>query len=495
MLPALLAAILLVSLYYFSSGGWKTTSTKKNFCLPKRVSFIGNLHQLGHPLHISLCKLSKEHGPLILLHLGRTPTVVVSSAELAHEFMRTHDLCFANRPRLKVSKFLLYDGKDLPFAPYGEYWRQVKKLCITQLLGSKMVESFAPLRAREVTHLLRSISSVAADRGVISLEAFNLFTNAVMCNAVLGTSVSDERKKLLAEMIHANSVYFAQLFAEDYFPALWWLDALLGLEGKLRKHFKRWDALLDMMIEEHVGSSQEGGACFLDVLLDIQKNDSSTSNICLTKEHIKALLLVMIAAGTDTSFAVLDWTMSELVRNPNLMRKTQEEIRIIANGEATVREEHLSKMHYLKAVIKEVLRLHPPSPLLAPREAIRDCQIHGYEIPRKTRVLINAWAISRDRESWENPEEFRPERFLECPIDYKGNNFEYTPFGAGRRMCPGMQFATATIELVLANVLCFFDWKLPDGLREDDMDMTEGEGITCLRKQRLLLVPVPAKLK
>ncbi|KAG0484190.1 hypothetical protein HPP92_008269 [Vanilla planifolia] len=488
MLSVLLLGILVVLLYYSLSG----RSKRRAIPSPSGFPLIGNLHQLSLTPHRSLCKLSKKHGPIMLLHLGRIQTVVVSSAELAHEFMRIHDQCFASRPRMKASKFLLYDSKDLAFAPYGEYWRQLKKLSITQLLSAKMVQSFARLREREVAQLVQSISSIASDGGVFSLsEVFNWFTSGMVCKAVLNYSISDEKKKLLAEMIHVNTVYFVKAFAEDYFPSLRWMDVLLGLEGKLKRHHKKWDAVLDAMIEEHISSSEERGSkgiSFLDVLLDVQKKDFS-SVIHLTKEHIKAILLVMIAAGTDSSFALLDWTMVELVRNPNLMRKAQEEIREIAQGEATVREEHLSKMHYLKAVIKESLRLHPPLPLLLPRECIQDCQINGYVIPKKTRVLINVWAIGRDPESWESPEEFKPERFLDCPTDYNGNNFKYLPFGAGRRMCPGIQFATHTIELTLANLLCFFDWKLPDGLKIEDMDMTECGGLSCYRKQSLELMP------
>ncbi|KAG0488078.1 hypothetical protein HPP92_006889 [Vanilla planifolia] len=203
----------------------------------------------------------------------------------------------------------------------------------------------------------------------------------------------------------------------------------------------------------------------------------------------------MIAAGTDTSFAVLDWTMAEPIRNPSQMRKTQAEIKEIAKGEATVREEHLSKMQYLKVVIMESLRLHPPVPLLLPRECIQDCRINGYEIPKTTRVLINAWAIGRDPESWESSEEFKPEKFLNCSIDYKGNHFEFIPFGSGRMICPGKQFATTATELKLANLL-FFNWKLPYGYKIEDLDMTENEGITCCRKKSLQLMPsfVEAKM-
>ncbi|KAG0453590.1 hypothetical protein HPP92_024894 [Vanilla planifolia] len=499
-MPIFLAGVLLASLCFFfwrrRKGG---TNSKENIPIssPPKLPFIGNLHQLGSIPHRALYKLAVKHGPLMLLHLGSFPTVVVSSSKLAEEFMRNHDHCFASRPRLKAPKFMLYGCKDLAFAPYGEYWRQLRKLCVSHLLSSKMVQSFAPLRAHEVSLLLKKFSAAASENGAVSVtEALNSFTNAVLCRAVFGNSMKDEMSKLFPELVRLGSRLMSELYIEDYFPALGWLDVLFGLEGKLKRYSQKWDGLLETMLDERTISTGEGrdrAVNFVDTLLELQK-DPTSSKLALAREHIKAILLIMIGAGIDTSFVILDWTMTELMCKPNIMRKVQEEIREIVKGEELVKEEHLSKTQYLKAIIKEVLRLHPPAPLLLPRESMLDCQIHNYEIPKNTRIIINAWAISRDSENWEFPEEFKPERFINCDVDYKGNNFEYIPFGAGRRICPGMQFATTTIELALANLLCFFDWKFPDGIRKEDMDMTESIGITCSRKKCLELVPIVVKL-
>ena len=184
--------------------------------------------------------------------------------------------------------------------------------------------------------------------------------------------------------------------------------------------------------------------------------------------------------------------MAELVRKSEVMKKLQDEVRGIASGKGMVREKELNKMVYLKAVVKEVLRLHPPAPLLLPRESMEDCQIQGYDIPKKTRVLINYWAIGRDPKYWEAPEEFHPERFLDSPIDFKGNDFQFIPFGAGRRICPGLHFATSTVELALANLVHQFDWELPHGLTREEFDMAEAPGITIKKKQRLHLVATPS---
>lgn len=192
----------------------------------------------------------------------------------------------------------------------------------------------------------------------------------------------------------------------------------------------------------------------------------------------------MTAAATDTTFISLEWIMSELIKYPDVMAKAQAEIRKIADKKPMVTEDDLNGIEYIRAVIKEVMRLHPPAPLLVPHESTTAIKIHGYEIPPKIKLIINGWAIGRDPQSWEAPEEFRPERFINCKVDFRGNHFQFIPFGAGRRMCPGMNFAMVTIELALANLLYRFDWRLPG----TDLDMDEGVGISVPRKTPLYLI-------
>lgn len=185
------------------------------------------------------------------------------------------------------------------------------------------------------------------------------------------------------------------------------------------------------------------------------------------------------------------WAMAELVRNPRVMKKAQEEIRtcIGINSKEKLVEEDLDKLQYLKLVVKETLRLHPAAPLLLPRETASQIKIQGYNIPPKTLLLVNAWSIGRDPKQWENPEEFIPERFIDCPVDYKGQSFEMLPFGSGRRICPGIAFGIAAIELGLLNLLYYFDWRLPEN--KEDMDMEEAGYVTTVKKVPLELVPSP----
>lgn len=196
-----------------------------------------------------------------------------------------------------------------------------------------------------------------------------------------------------------------------------------------------------------------------------------------------------MVGGSDTSLAAIVWGMTSLMKNPRHMKQAQEEIRKTIGNKGNVDEDDLPKLVYLKAIVKETLRLFPPAPLLVPRETIAKCEVEGYEIMPKTLVYVNAWAIGRDPDVWENPEAFLPERFSGSRVDFKGNDYEFVPFGAGRRMCPGMAMGVATTELVLANLVYCFDWEMPEGMNKQDLDMDVKPGIAMLKKNDLCLVP------
>ena len=202
----------------------------------------------------------------------------------------------------------------------------------------------------------------------------------------------------------------------------------------------------------------------------------------------------MFSAGIETSATTIEWAMAEMIRNPTIMKKAQDEVREIFSKKGSVDETGVSEMKYLKSVVKETMRLHPPLPLLLPRESLEKCEINGYKIPAKTRIIVNAWAIGRDPKYWVEPESFIPDRFLDGSIDFKGNNFEYIPFGAGRRICAGMSFGVINVELSLAFLLYHFDWKLPNGMKNEDLDMTELFGTALKRKEGLKLIPIAYNL-
>jgi cytochrome P450 len=201
------------------------------------------------------------------------------------------------------------------------------------------------------------------------------------------------------------------------------------------------------------------------------------------------ILQDVFVAGTDTTATTIEWAMSEMMKNPSVREKAQAELRQTLRGKKIISESDLHELNYLKLVIKETLRLHPPSPLLVPRECTELTIIDGYQIPKGTKVMINAWAMARDPHHWTDAEMFIPERFDGSLIDFKGNNFEYIPFGAGRRMCPGISFGLASIVLPLALLLYHFNWELPNQMKPEDLDMTEHFGLAVGRENELCLIP------
>ncbi|CAI0403754.1 unnamed protein product [Linum tenue] len=264
---------------------------------------------------------------------------------------------------------------------------------------------------------------------------------------------------------------FTSFFFSDHFPVLGFIDKVTGLTGRLDKNFKEFDAFYQEIIDEHLDPTREKTEHedILDVLLQIWKDQSFKFQ--LTLDHIKALLMVIdysllnllniFVGGSDTSAATVIWSMTYLMKNPVAMGKAQKEVRLAIGNKDFVNEQDIQQLPYFKAVVKETMRLQPPVPLLVPKESTQKCSLGGYEIPAKTAVHINAWAIGRDPEAWrENPEEFKPERFIGSSIDVKGADFELIPFGDGRRICPAIHMGLANVELSLANLICAFDWEI-----------------------------------
>nr|APU50915.1 cytochrome P450 71A1 [Fritillaria cirrhosa] len=461
---------------------------------PRPFPLIGNLHLLGNHPHISLQRLAKLYGPIFHLSLGEIPTVIISSARTAREVLRTHDLPLSSRPKIYSAMKLFYGCTDMAFSPYGPYWRHVRKICILELLSMKRVESYASSRAEEVS---RMIDRVAASGNRVELSrVLGLYANGVLCKAAFGKDFAgggDYERHGFVKMLEEYQELLGGLSVGDFFPSWEWIHVVTGMKSRLESTSSRFDRLFDEIIEEHRERKRRGGKVegkdLVDVLLDLKEEGGM--EMPLTIDNIKALILDMFAAGTDTTFITLDWGMTELIINPKAMKRAQDEVRDIVGDRKIVLETDLPQMHYLKAVIKEIFRLHPPAPVLVPRESMEHVSIDGYDIPAKTRIFVNAWAIGRDPESWVNPELFDPDRFIGSSIDFRGLDYELIPFGAGRRGCPGITFGVASIELALAQLLHSFDWELPAGVRAEDLAMTEVFGITMHRKEKLVVVAKP----
>ncbi|ERN17909.1 hypothetical protein AMTRI_Chr10g2010 [Amborella trichopoda] len=454
---------------------------------PPKLPLLGNMHQLGRLPHRTLTTLAEEYGPLMHLKLGQIETIVVSSPELAQQVLKAHDVVFASRPAISGAKHIAYNCKDLVMAPYGAYWRSVRKICIMELLSAKRVRSFCFVREEETTHLVESIAEASYTHINLTHRIFSLVSSIVERVSLGKKYAGDEFRDIIRETLEISGGFDI----EDLYPSMGFLGLLSSTRARMKKIHMQFDCFLDKVIEEHLKSGRkhvgEQGD-LVSVLLRFQ--EEGDGEIELTNDNIKAIILDMFVAGIETSSATLTWAMAELMKNPKVMEKAQREIRHALKGKAKVEESDLEQLEYLKLVLKETLRLHPPVPLLVPRESMEKCTLEGYQIPAKTRVFVNAWAIGRCSNVYENAEKFEPERFSDSLVDYKGHRFDYIPFGGGRRGCPGALFGMATAQIALAQLLFYFDWKLPHGLTPEELDMTENIGITLPMKNDLILIPI-----
>ncbi|CAL4981447.1 unnamed protein product [Urochloa decumbens] len=454
---------------------------------PRQLPILGSLHHFFSselPHHI-VRELSRRHGPLMFLKFGKIPVVVASSREAAMEVMKTHDAVFATRPQTVVAKVITKQAQALAITPYGDHWRQLRKIYVHDLLSTQRVRSFKAIREEEVARLIRAVSSDPAPLVNLS-ELLAAHVADTTVHAILGYRLRDRESFL--RIINGAIELAAGFTLADLFPASWLTDSLSWTARRVDVYQEGMFSFLDSIVRDHVArrlDEEDFREGLLDILLRIHREGST--RFPLTMNTIKAVIFDLFAAGSETAAVTLQWAMAELMQNPTVMSKAQAEVREAFGSEMKVAEEGISNLTYLQWVIKETLRLHPPGPLLIPRECLQTCKVMNYDVPKGTMLIVNAWAISRDPRYWDEPETFKPERFEHDTREYKGNHFEFTPFGAGRRICPGMSFAIADVELALANLLFYFDWSLPQGVSPGQMDMTESAGITARRKKDLWL--------
>ncbi|KAH6838229.1 hypothetical protein C2S53_015308 [Perilla frutescens var. hirtella] len=457
---------------------------------PKGLPIIGHFHLLSKNPHQDLHRLARKHGPIMYTRFGSIPTVVVSSPAAAELFLKTHDLIFANRPHHEAAYYISYQQRNLVFSRYGDYWRDMRKLCTLELLSSLKIAQFEPMRKSELGILVNSLREAAAARETVDISVRVASLSAdTTCLMVFGRKFADGdlQERGLKEVMKETMEEAAAFNLGDYFPYLRWLD-LQGSARRLKKLSKIFDAFLERIIDDHVQNKEKASTHdFVDTMMAIL--DSGEAGFDFDRRHVKAVLLDMLLAGMDTSAAAVEWILSEALRHPTEMKKLQNELEEIVGPKQMVEESHLSSLKYLDCFIKESMRLHPVSSLLI-HESMQDCEVDGLHIPNGTRVLVNVWAIGRDPDAWVDPETFAPERFLESSVDLRGRDFQLIPFGSGRRGCPGMLLGLTMVRLMVAQLVHCFDWELPHGMMPADLDMSENYGLVTSRTNHLMAIPV-----
>ncbi|KAE8728616.1 putative ent-kaurene synthase [Hibiscus syriacus] len=465
---------------------------------PKPWPLIGDLNLLGSLPHRSIHALSLKYGPIMQLKFGSFPVVVASSVEMAKAVLKTNDVIFTDRPRNAAGKYTTYNYSDITWSPYGPYWRQARKICMTELFSAKRLESYQHIRREEVNLFLKRLYESCGTTIVLKEHLSSLSLN-VISRMVLGKKYTEgtgeneivspkEFNEMLDELFLLNGV----LDIGDSIPWLSFLD-LQGNIKRMKALSKKLDRFLEHVLDEHderrKGVQDYVAKDTMDVLL--QLSEDPNLDVKLERHGVKAFCQDLIAGGTDSSAVTVEWAISELLKKPEILAKATEELDREIGRERWVEEKDIVNLPFIDSISKETMRLHPIAPLLTPRVARQNCKLAGYDVPKGTRALVNVWTIGRDPSLWDNPNEFWPDRFMGKTIDIKGGDFELLPFGAGRRMCPGYPLGIKVIQTSLANVLHGFTWKLPHNISNHNLNMEEIFGLSTPRKYPLQVVAEP----
>ncbi|XP_057972506.1 cytochrome P450 98A2 [Malania oleifera] len=464
---------------------------------PRPWPVVGNLYDIKPVRFRCFAEWAQSYGPIISVWFGSTLNVIVSSSDLAREVLKEKDQQLADRHRSRSAAKFSRDGQDLIWADYGPHYVKVRKVCTLELFSPKRLEALRPIREDEVTAMVESIFKDCTDpedngksllvKKYLGAVAFNNITRLAFGKRFVNRDGVMDEQGLEFKAVVANGLKLgASLAMAEHIPWLRWMFPLE--EEAFAKHGARRDRLTRAIMEEHtLARATTGGAKqhFVDALLTLQDKYD------LSEDTIIGLLWDMITAGMDTTAISVEWAMAELIKNQRVQKKAQEELDRVIGTERVVTESDFSNLPYLQCVAKEALRLHPPTPLMLPHRANANVKVGGYDIPKGSNVHVNVWALARDPAAWPNPLEFRPERFLEEDVDMKGHDYRLLPFGAGRRVCPGAQLGINLVTSMLGHLLHHFSWSPPEGVRPEEIDMSENPGLVTYMRTSLQAVPTP----
>ncbi|KAL0359996.1 UNVERIFIED_CONTAM: Trimethyltridecatetraene synthase [Sesamum radiatum] len=466
---------------------------------PKPWPIIGNLNLVGSIPHQSLHFLSQKYGDIMQLKFGKFPVVVASSPEMAKQFLRVHDTVFASRPALAAGKYTSYNYSDMTWAPYGPFWRQARKIYLSEVFSAKKLESFEHIRIEERRNFLARLYSLSG-KPVVLRDHLSRYTLSSISRMVLSSKYFseseddkcvvklDELQEMLDEWFLLNGVFNIG----DWIPGLSFLD-VQGYVKRMKALYKKFDRFHNYVIDDHrsrmATEKDFAPGDVVDALLQLAEDPNL--QVKLTRDRIKGLLQDLLAGGTDTSATTIEWAVHELLKHPHVIEKAKEELNRVIGRNRWVEENDFPNLPYIDAIIMESMRLHPLATFLAPHYAMEDCKVAGYDISKGTTILINTWSIGRDPNSWDAPNEFSPERFVGKEIDLTGSNFALLPFGSGRRRCPGYNLGLKIVRTILANLLHGFNLKLIDGMSPKDICMEELYGLTTHPKNPLAIIIEP----
>ncbi|XP_027092262.1 cytochrome P450 81Q32-like [Coffea arabica] len=462
---------------------------------------ILNLPVLGHlllikkPLHRGLAKISDRHGPVLLLEFGSRPVLLVSSASAAEECLNKHDIVFANRPRLLAGKHLGYNYTSMAWTSYGDHWRNLRRIASLEILSSHRLQTLHGIRVDEVKLMLKRLFSASENKKSVDMRAlfFELMLNVMMRmiagKRYYGENVGEvEEARRFREIVEETMIIGGASNMGDFWPVLRWLKV-----GKKEKALRVLQENRDQFVQELIkgfrsakdaenggGDAEETGEkkkTLIEVLLTLQQKEPEYYK----DEIIRSLMLVLLAAGTDTSVGTMEWALSLMLNNPSTLEKAKAEIDRIIGKERLLDESDVANLPYLRCIISETLRMFPAGPIMLPHESSEECVVGGYRVPGGTMLIVNLWAIQNDSKNWEDPRKFKPERFE--GLEGTRDGYKLMPFGSGRRGCPGEGLAMRMVGFALGSIIQCFDWSR---ISEEMVDLAEGPGLTLPKAQHLV---------
>ncbi|XP_041998883.1 cytochrome P450 81Q32-like isoform X2 [Salvia splendens] len=492
----LLSPIILIALYSISLHILNKLKNLPPTPFPA-LPFIGHIYLLHRPFHRSLSQVSRRYGPALFLRLGSRPVLLISSPSLAEECLsKNNDVIFANRPDLLNGRYFGYDYTSLSWSSYGDHWRNLRRISSLELLSSQRLHTLSHIRADEAFSLARKLYHLTKDEPekVVEVKSalfeftFNVLTRMITGKRYYGKSAENSREaKVLEEIAAATSEVAFETNVVDFLPLMRWFG-FGGVEKKLMSIHDKRDEFMQRVINDNRKLMEMNididvkKKSMVQVLLDFQRSDPHY----YTDLTIKSLLLVLLQGGTSTSTIALEWAFSLLLDNPETLRKAQSEIDRHVGRSRLIAESDVAELPYLRYVILEAMRLHPPVSILMPHLSSSECAVGGYRVPAGTVLLVNLWEIHHSPKIWADPEAFRPERFEGLDVK-KDLGVRLFPFGWGRRACPGENLANLHIGLGLGSLIQCFEWE-----KVGEIDMSEqGAGTTTPKLQPLTAICTP----
>uniref|UniRef100_A0A0K8WMR1 Trans-cinnamate 4-monooxygenase n=1 Tax=Acacia koa TaxID=468172 RepID=A0A0K8WMR1_ACAKO len=450
---------------------------------PLPVPIFGNWLQVGDDLnHRNLTDLAKKYGDIFLLRMGQRNLVVVSSPELAKDVLHTQGVEFGSRTRNVVFDIFTGKGQDMVFTVYGEHWRKMRRIMTVPFFTNKVVQQQREGWENEVASVVEDVKKnpESATNGIVLRKRLQLMMYNNMYRIMFDRRFESEDDPLFQRLkaLNGERSRLAQSFEYNYGDFIPILRPFLRGYLKICKEVKetRLKLFKDYFVDERkkLGSTRSSSngelKCAIDHILDAQKKgEINEDNVLYIVENINV-------AAIETTLWSIEWGVAELVNHPEIQKKLRDEIDTVLGPGHQVTEPDTHKLPYLQAVVKETLRLRMAIPLLVPHMNLNDAKLGGYDIPAESKILVNAWWLANNPAHWKNPEQFRPERFLEeeSKVEANGNDFRYLPFGVGRRSCPGIILALPILGVTLGRLVQNFELLPPPG--QSKLDTAEKGG-------------------